>query len=131
MLGMKPLSMDLRERVVAACDAGGQTQAEVADRFDVSTSTVRRLLARRAATGSVAPRPHAGGFPSRVGEAARAALRGLVAAQPDVALAEVRGRPADRAGVAVTITRVSQVLLELGLPRKKSRTRPASGTGRT
>jgi len=128
---MKPLSMDLRERVVAACDAGGETQAEVAERFRVSPSTVRRLLARRAATGSVAPRPHAGGFPSRVGEAARGVLRGLVREQPDATLAELRGRLADRAGVAVAVTRVSQVLLELGLPRKKSRTRRPSGTGRT
>src|SRR4051812_1065563 len=125
MGGMKPLSMDLRERVVAACDAGGQTQQEVADRFEVSTSTVRRLLARRAATGAVAPRPPAGGFPSRVDEAARGALRGLVGEQPDATLAELRGRLAARSGVAVTIPRVSQVLLELGLPRKKSRTRPA------
>ena len=121
MGGMKPLSMDLRERVVAACDAGGESQAGVAERFNVSPSTVRRLLARRAATGSVAPRPHAGGFPSRVDEAARGVLRDLVREQPDATLAELRGRLAGRAGVTVTITRVSQVLLELGLPRKKTR----------
>jgi transposase len=128
---MKPLSMDLRERVVAACDAGGQTQAEVAERFNVSGSTVRRLLRRRAATGSVAPRPHAGGFPSRVDAAARGVLRGLVADQPDATLAELRGRLAARAGVTVAVTRVCQILQELALPRKKSPTRPASGTGRT
>src|SRR4051812_13833232 len=109
---MKPLSMDLRERVVAACDAGGQTQAETAERFAVSTSTIRRLLARRGATGSVAPLPHAGGFASRVDAAARGVLRGLVAEQPDATLAELRGRLADRAGVSVAVTRVSQVLLE-------------------
>ena len=128
---MKPLSMDLRERVVAACDAGDQTQAEVAERFNVSGSTVRRLLARRAATGSVAALPHAGGFGSRVDEAARAVLRGLVADRPDATLEELRGRLADRAGVRVTAARVCQVLQELKLPRKKSRTRRPSGTGRT
>ena len=128
---MKPLSMDLRERVVAACDAGDETQAAVAERFSVSGSTVRRLLARRAATGSVAALPHAGGFPSRVDAAARAVLRGLVGEQADATLEELRGRLAARAGVAVTISRVSQVLQELKLPRKKSRTRRPSGTGRT
>ena len=128
---MKPLSMDLRERVVAACDAGGQTQAEVAERFGVSPSTVRRLLARRAATGSVAARPHAGGFDSRVVAAARGVLRDLVKAQPDATLAELRGRLRARTGVGVAVTRVCQVLQELGLPRKKSRTRRPSGTGRT
>src|SRR3954447_2036223 len=104
MLGMKPLSMDLRERVVAACDAGGESQAEVAARFSVSPSTIRRLLARRAAAGSVAPLPHAGGFPSRVDEAARGVLRDLVREQPDATLAELRGRLAGRAGVIVAVT---------------------------
>src|SRR3954465_14680570 len=112
---MKPLSMDLRERVVAACDAGELTQAEIAGRFSVSTSTIRRLLARRAATGSVAARPPAGGVASRVGAAARGVLRGLVADQPDATLAELRGRLAGRTGVTVAITRVCQVLQELGL----------------
>ncbi|HSU11835.1 MAG TPA: helix-turn-helix domain-containing protein, partial [Pseudonocardia sp.] len=45
--------MDLRERVVAAVDAG-MTQAQAAARFGVSLRTVERYLARRRATGSLA-----------------------------------------------------------------------------
>jgi transposase len=46
--------MDLRERVVAAVDAGA-TQPEAAARFGVGLRTVERYLARRRATGSLAP----------------------------------------------------------------------------
>jgi transposase len=45
--------MDLRERVVAAVDAG-MTQPQAAARFGVSPRTVERHLARRRATGTLA-----------------------------------------------------------------------------
>src|SRR5687767_1790597 len=51
--GVRAYSMDLRERVVAAVDAG-MSQAQAAERFGVSLRTVERYLARRRATGSLA-----------------------------------------------------------------------------
>jgi transposase-like protein len=51
--GVRAYSMDLRERVVAAVDAG-LTQGQAAERFGVSLRTVERYLARRRATGSLA-----------------------------------------------------------------------------
>ena len=52
---MKAYSMDLRERVLADCDAGMGTD-EVAAKFSVSPAWVRRLLQRRRETGETAPR---------------------------------------------------------------------------
>lgn len=129
---MKLLSIDLRERVLAAVDAGQPYEA-VAGRFAVSISTVGRLFRRRARTGSAAPRPHAGGFPSVVDGPARAALRELVAERPDATLAELRDRLAGRTGGAsrVCVSRVCQVPAELRLPRKKSRRPRRSGTAPT
>ena len=51
----KPLSMDLRERIVADCDAGERV-AVVAEKYRVSRKTVYNLLGLRRETGSVAPR---------------------------------------------------------------------------
>src|SRR5688500_20267932 len=51
--GVRAYSMDLRERIVAAVDAG-LNQAQAAERFGVSLRTVERYLARRRATGSLA-----------------------------------------------------------------------------
>src|ERR1700743_3949022 len=50
----RPLSNDLRERVVAAVTAGESCRS-VAARFSVSASTVVKWSQRHRATGSVAP----------------------------------------------------------------------------
>jgi transposase len=52
---MKAYSMDLRERVITACDSGLET-SEVAELFCVSTAWVRRLKQRRRETGEIGPR---------------------------------------------------------------------------
>ena len=62
---MKPYSQDLRERVIAALEAGDGTQAEIADRFRLSKSTVEKWWARWQATQSCAA------LPRRMGRRAR------------------------------------------------------------
>jgi putative transposase len=51
-----PLSVDLRERVLAAVDAG-EMVARVARRFGVTRPTIYSWLALRDETGSLRPRP--------------------------------------------------------------------------
>ena len=50
----RPYSNDLRERVVAAVEAG-QSCRVVADRFDIAVSSVVKWSQRYRATGSVSP----------------------------------------------------------------------------
>ena len=54
---MRAYSTDLRERVVAAYDAREGTQEQVAARFAVSVSWVRKLLRQRRGTRASAPEP--------------------------------------------------------------------------
>ena len=61
----KAYSLDLRERVIVACD-GGQTAAEVAVRFAVSESFIEKLKRRRREQGTLAPKPPAGGWAPRL-----------------------------------------------------------------
>ncbi len=87
---MVPYSIDLRERVLMTVDAGEGTQEEIAQRFRVSARWLRKLLARRAATGSIAPVPNGGGRkPRSQGEAAEA-RRAAVRADPDATPQELR-----------------------------------------
>ena len=72
---MNPYSMDLRERVVAACDARDGTRAAIAARFSVSESWVRKVLRQRRDTGSIAPRPHGGGRAAAFDDEAAGRLR--------------------------------------------------------
>jgi transposase len=63
----KPYSVDLRERAVAAYEAG-RLQTEVVQLFKISLATLRRWLAQRRAGQSLAPktyRPGPRGAPSR------------------------------------------------------------------
>jgi transposase len=123
---MAAYSMDLRQRVVAACDEGMETRAEIAERFSVSESWIRRLLQRLRQTGSIAPMPHGGGQPPAFDARAAQRLRRAVAADPDATLKEL----ARASGVACSTSAVDRALLHLGITRKKSRCGPPSGTGR-
>ena len=119
---MKAYSMDLRERVIAACDAGRQTK-EVAKTFKVSPAWVRRLKQHRRERGDIIPR-HGGG--SRGRKIDRDRLAELVRQDPDATLVQLR----DRLGVQVTPWSICKALRELKLTFKKSRSTPPSRTGR-
>ncbi len=113
---MKTYSMDLRERVVAACDAGDGTREEIAARFSVSVSWVRDLLRRRRETGSIAPRPHGGGRPPAFAGESAERLRAAVTAADDATLIE----RAEAAGVRCGPSAVHRALVRLGITRKRS-----------
>jgi putative transposase len=51
----KPLSMDLRERVVAAVEEEGLSRHQAASRFGIGVSTAINWVRRFQGTGSVAP----------------------------------------------------------------------------
>src|SRR4051794_6222076 len=93
---MRSYSMDLRERVVAACDRGEWTREQVAERFSVSVAWVYRLLRLRRDTGSIAPKPHGGGRPPAFQGESAERLTAAVAECPDATLEELR----QAAGVA-------------------------------
>jgi transposase len=83
----RPLSNDLRERVVAAV-RGGESCRAVAARFGVAVSSVVKWSLRHRATGSVAPgkmgghrkpilEPHRGFIMERIGQTPHLTLHGL------------------------------------------------------
>ena len=123
---MKAYSIDLRERVVAACDAGDATREQVAARFSVSVPWIRNLMRRRRETGSIAPKPRGGGrAPAFDGDAA-GRLREAVRAA-DATLEELAGA----CGVSCCASVVHRALARLGITRKKSRGGRPSRTARS
>ena len=122
---MRPYSMDLRERVIAACDQGGLTKS-VAKRFNVSPAWVRRLKQHRRERGDIVPR-NGGGSRGRPRKVDRGRLAELVRRQPDATLAELR----ERLGVSVTLWSICKALRGLRLSYKKSRPAPPSRAGPT
>src|SRR5271154_5445894 len=116
---MKAYSMDLRERVIAACDRKESTKV-VARTFGVSPAWVRRLKQHRRERGDILPRIGGGPPPRKID---RERLVELVSQQPDATLVELR----DRLGVSVTPWAICKALRELKLSYKKVDPRRRAG----
>lgn len=58
---MKPISDDLRLRIIEAIQENQATQTEIAERFVVSRSFVEKLWRRFRTIGSYQALPHSGG----------------------------------------------------------------------
>ena len=123
---MKQYSVDLRERLLRATDAG-LSIAEASRLFGVGTTTIKRWRRQRRETGSLAPKPRAGRRPL-IGPDGHAARAAQVAARPDATLAEHRDRWAQDHGGRVSVATMSRLLARLGWPLKKSRSTPVSAT---
>ena len=125
----KALSIDLRERVVAAIAAGSSRRAAAA-RFGVSASSAVRWWALRQSTGSVAPGPLGGDRRSERIEAHAPLILGLVGRAPDTTLEEIRAGLAE-AGVPVGVGTLWRFFARRRMTWKKRRRTRRSGTGRT
>jgi transposase len=121
----RPLSLDLRERIVRAVE-GGLSRRAAAERFEVSESCAIKLVQRWERTGSVAPAAM-GGTKSFALKEHEALVRDLIKAQPDITLDELKAR---LAAAAITVGRssIQRFLKALGLTRKK---RPFTHPSRT
>lgn len=125
----KPYSQDLRERVIAVMDGGGEAY-KLAPLFRVSVSYIYKVLGRRRATGETTARRWAGGPKPKLAEHDDA-LRQRVAAVPDATLSELQGWLLSERGVTVSIGCLWKRLQHLDLTLKKSRHARPSRIGRT
>jgi transposase len=78
---MRALSDDLRLRIHEACEAG-ESLADVAERFEVNLSTVKRLRRRFRDAGTLSPKPGGRGPTPKLAPR-MADLRAAVEARPD------------------------------------------------
>jgi transposase len=114
-----PLSSDLRDRIVRAVESGASARAAAA-RFDVSPSSAIKLMQRVKATGGTAPAKY-GGYRRPLLEPHEAELRAMVTETPDITLAEIQRRFAERGVVVGALSTIHTALRRLGLRHKKSR----------
>lgn len=120
----RPLSLDLRVRVVAAVGEGESCRS-VARRFGVSVASVVRWSQRLRRTGSAAAKPMGGRRPYAVaGE--RAWLLARIAAQPEITLRQLAAELAER-GLPVSHSAVWHFLAHEGISFKKKPARRRAG----
>ena len=124
---MKTISLDLRERILAAYDADADTREGVARRFRVSLGMVKKLLQQRRRIGEVRAQHHRSGRKPHIVAHHHHQLRALLDKKPDLTLKELRAAT----GLACTLPGIHYVLVRLGLTYKKRRSGPANKTGLT
>ncbi len=121
---MQPYPRALRERIVAAVDAG-EPRDEVAEQFAVSVATIYRYLARRQQQGHLEPTPKPG-RPRSIPATADAALRAQVAAAQDATLEEHCTTWAAAGGSRVHVSTMWRALARLQVTSKKRPYTPAN-----
>jgi transposase len=115
----KPLSLDLRQRVVTRVEAGHSRRAAAAH-FGISESCAVKLMQRVEATGS--PAPARQGRPPGTGKLApyRDFLIARVRAKPDIAMPELAAVLREVHGVKAAPAALSRMLCKAGYSYKKS-----------
>jgi putative transposase len=116
----KPLSNDLRQRIVDAVGAGSSRNG-AAGRFGTAPSTAIRLIQRFEATGSIEPGKMGGHLRPKL-EPHKAVVEALLRTKPDITLLEMKEALAKRRIVAGKST-ISRFLIALGNSFKKNGSR--------
>ena len=112
---MAAYSQDLRQRIIDCVERNEGSLRQIARRFVVNLSFVVRLLQLYRRTGSLDPKPPAGGHPAALGPDDLERLQELVRQQPDATLKELR----QRLGVSCSLMAIWRALEKLRLSRQK------------
>ena len=123
---MKALSLDLRERIVAALEAGHQ-RADIAARFEVSESSVYRLQRRWKTKGNLAPEKRPGRAPAFKDEDL-ARLQTLVEQQKEPTGASLVQTWQENTGRCVGLSTMHRALHQLKMSYKKRAAAPGKAT---
>jgi len=115
----RPLSLDLRERIVAGLADGG-TSREVARRYDVSVATVVRLGQKWRAGRSLAPAKIGGYRRPILGEETQRWIRQRLLTKRDLTIRALTAELARECGISVTPDTVWRCVRRLGLSYKKN-----------
>jgi transposase len=118
----KPLSLDLRDRLIKAVEQGMSCRSAAA-RFSVAASTAIKIVQSWRETGKSAPRPQGGDRRSGSIEAHAEEILGLVTAQVDITLAEIAAHLEQAHGKRFAPSVVWRFLDRHGQTFKKNRSR--------
>lgn len=123
---MKPYSLDLREKILSTYEAGNTSIRQVAERFQVSKTTVQALLKRKQATGTLERARATGGKASQLAGYEQE-IAEMVEQHQDYTLAEYCEYWQDKTGVWVSESAMCRFLQKQQLTIKKNLSQRSSG----
>jgi transposase len=112
-------SVDFRKKILAAYLGKEGTNEEIAHRFKISISTVKRIGQRYRETGKVELHLSKIGHSSKVDEVAQQALKKIIKEKPGATLKEICQALKKRCQLTVTLPTIHYVLKKLALSYKK------------
>ena len=115
-----PLSVDLRQRIMAAYEAKEGSQRQLAERFKVRLSFIRDLRRHQRETGPVKPKPPGGGAVAKVGIDQLPIIAARVKAQPDARLEELCERFTNQTGVHISVSTMPRAVCRRKFSVKKN-----------
>jgi transposase len=121
----RTISLDLRERILAAYDGGEGTREDMAKRFRVSLGMVKKLLQQRRTTGDINPRHQLAGRKPMIVAAHQQQLRALLSKKTDLTLRELRAA----LGLECSLQAIHVVLGKMELSYKKRHSAPVNKVG--
>ena len=125
----KPLSVDLRSRLVGAV-AGGLSRRAAAERFGVSAASAVRWVHASNTTGTLEAKPQGGDMRSHRIEAFGPVILAAVEAQKDISLVELAELLRSRHGASFAASTVWRFLDRHAVTFKKNGARSRAGTAR-
>ena len=117
-------SSDLRSRIINTYEQGQISIRETARQFQVSKNFVVELLKLWKSTGSVSPRPHGGGKPSKFAPSQVIILEEIVGQNNDATLEELAKLLEEKCGLSPST--ICRQLQKLNLTLKKNSPSPNS-----
>jgi transposase len=111
---MAAYAIDLRQKILRACERQLGSQRTIADIFGVSLAFIEQVLRHYRATGDLAPQPHRGGQKPRLAGAAQSVVQRLVSDHPEATLAELCTEVVVETGRRVSVPTMCRVLQRLG-----------------
>lgn len=125
---MLPYSLDLRQRVVSAYEQGVETIAEIATRFSVGQTFVKKMLRQKRETGSLAIKERRPGPEKLLSEKDCQWLRREINKEPDLTIDQLHERLMKERRVMVSRATVGRAVQSLNLPLKKRVNRHRNAT---
>lgn len=110
------LSIDLRERIIEAIEEKNLSKADVIRIFNISRTGLDYLLTHYKETGSLNPKPHGGGRPSKFSDDDIEKIKKFIEKKPDATLEEIL----EYTGKDASLTSLFRTLKKIGYRLKKS-----------
>lgn len=119
-------STDLRTRVIDAWNAQEGTQAQLAERFKVSLSFVKRVLRRYRISGQREAKPRGATLVPTISGETLLLVQRLIENKPDILLEELCEQIEKRTKFKVSLSTMCRAVQRLEMPRKKNTLTPVS-----